>query len=574
MGAKVSKINCKDIYREETEHCIRILKRFREAWMKSNHVWSNELLKFADDDFYFYRFAIDRQEKASNDLLLNILLRVMDRYGIQVEALGNAPFDFVICENNIKTGYSLKDFHGEDVNYIVDKYKLDQAIIIRTTKSIQSDKWIERLNKRYQNEKIKLKELTIHDFFRDRFGNEELNEFCTAIDSYLQEVRNIIGYQSIKVLSSMNLASQRLFEEKMLAEWDYINYKYQIINPSNPTLNNYLYILHEDTVLDNLDYMRKVYIDNKLYKALLGAKEYAESFITSEWLYYSLKGRKNFDYTSIISGYLKSIEQLLYQIVMLNIDNNCKISMKANMLDTAYAEGVKVYESKKYKWVNLSFKEESEGYKYTKFPYIDFITTQVSYMDSSIGTFEYFLRNNPHIFYDKTHAKTIADMISCFRTEFRNGFFHTHNLYDWQMVEIIRNNAIYLYFVLLGSTVMAKEKENELGIQTDDDFDELCKKIRAFRHYSLYFIFEYADGKQQKMIYDFINNTIEFTNDGVEHYDRLVFYLVDKFEGAFEQLDKGIREEQIFYLTRNNLPNRIFGVHTKFRNNEIEEIQF
>lgn len=52
----------------------------------------------------------------------------------------------------------------------------------------------------------------------------------------------------------------------------------------------------------------------------------------------------------------------------------------------------------------------------------------------------------------------------------------------------------------------------------------------------------------------------------------MLFYLVDEFEGALEKLDEGIREDQVFYLTRENMPNKIYGVHRGIRNNKLEEI--
>ena len=161
-------------------------------------------------------------------------------------------------------------------------------------------------------------------------------------------------------------------------------------------------------------------------------------------------------------------------------------------------------------------------------------------------------------------------MVSCFRTECRNGFFHTHNLSDWKIVETVRSNAIYLYFVLLGGCIIPKTKLSDLGFLSNDSFDKLCKRIREFRHYNAEFIFEYSDGRKRNLIYDFLNNTIEYTDDGVEHYQNLVFYEVEEFcLEAYEKLDEGIRDDQIVYLRRDNLPTRILGA---YRNRHTVEI--
>lgn len=191
-------------------------------------------------------------------------------------------------------------------------------------------------------------------------------------------------------------------------------------------------------------------------------------------------------------------------------------------------------------------------------------------MDSSIGTFEYFLRYNPRIFYYPERSKTIADIVSCFRTECRNSYFHTHNLSDWKTVETVRSNAIYLFFLLLGGCKIPQDKTDELGYLSYDSFDELCKRIREFRHYNVEFIFEYANGRKRNLIYDFMNNTVEYTDDGVEHYQSLVFYEVEEFcLEAYERLNEGIQEDQVIHLTRNSLPIRILGIHRDGRAEEI-----
>jgi hypothetical protein len=49
---------------------------------------------------------------------------------------------------------------------------------------------------------------------------------------------------------------------------------------------------------------------------------------------------------------------------------------------------------------------------------------------------------------------------------------------------------------------------------------------------------------------------------------------VEFFEGALEKLDAGIRENQKLYLTRDNLPRKIYVVHKKMRNFELEELLY
>lgn len=80
---------------------------------------------------------------------------------------------------------------------------------------------------------------------------------------------------------------------------------------------------------------------------------------------------------------------------MLNVDNNCKIAMSGARDVGREAVRNRV---RTYKWDYGSWAIVPANDRTVKFKYIDLTQAQVQYMDSSIGTFEYFLKNNPHIF--------------------------------------------------------------------------------------------------------------------------------------------------------------------------------
>lgn len=558
---------CSDIYADEINTNIKTLIRFRESWLRSSSAWSTDLFQYADPDFYFFRFIIDRQEKGTEPFMTRVLLRVMERYGISFEIPYNT-FAFIISDKGKRYGYRFIDFYqDQDVNAILRQSEVDKAFILRTWKPGRADEWISRENDQNVAEGHKLKAISITAFFEQYFGVAEYEGFLSAIDQYLKDGREITGYKSIKYFSTMNLATQKAYLEKILHDWQYKSYEFRIIDRTDKRVQKFKYFSPNLFPITELNTVHKNYISDALYKAMVGDQEFAESFLTSEWLFHSLKELKHFDYTAVISGYLKSIEQLLYKIVMLNVDNNCKISMShaTDIVGKAVKNGIT-----RYKWNNGTWSTVSENDKTGQYKYIDLIPDQLQYMDSSIGTFEFFLKNNPHIFIYPARAKTIADMVSCFRIECRNGFFHTHNLSDWKIVEAVRSNAMYLYFILLGGCIIPKTKLSDLGFLSNDSFDELCIRIREFRHYNAEFIFEYTDGRKRNLIYDFLNNTIEYTDDGVEHYQNLVFYEVEGFcLEAYEKLDEGIRDDQIVYLRRDNLPTRILGV---YRDGQTEEI--
>lgn len=568
-------LDCSDIYREETDNSLNNLKRLREAWTQVPSRENMQLFQYADNDFYFYRYIVDRQEKNSRELFLNILYRILDRYGysFQVpEDIANPPFDFIVCEKNRRIGYKITDFfEDEDENRIIEDYKLDEAVVIKAWKPGRSDKWVEMRNNQAHADGISVNTILAKDFFNEYFGAESYSHFTEAIDEYLLKARDIIGYQSLRFLSSMNLATRKSFEEKFLLEFDYNNYKYQIIDSKNSLVKKYLHLIPDESFIADYSHIAQRYLGDELYKTMIGTNDYAESFITSEWLFYSLKGRKNFDYTSIISGYLKSIEQLLYRIVMMNIDNDCKIGIKKNMLRKAIKNNIPVYELIDDSWVLVPVKNNKCRFSNKDpHPYVEFTKNNKRFMDTSMGAFEHFIIQNPKIFVKEEWAEAIANMIGCFRIECRNGYFHTHNLHDWDIAKKTQHNAIYLYSVLLGASRIPLDKTSELGIISESEFDTICKKIRMFRHYNTAFVFEYDNDERVNCVYDFINNTVEYNEDGTEHYESLTFYKVDDFSmETYEKLDEGIREEQILLLTKDSVPKKIYGVN---RNNELEEI--
>lgn len=324
-------VSCVDIYDEVTERYINALKISRESKLRSSSKKDGQLFQYADPEFYSYRTAIDRQERNTYSLLKDIIFKVMDRYGVKYLIPSSSNFVFIICLGNDRIGYRFIEFNSdEDVNKILRDDGVDKAYIIKSWKSGTTDKWIERDNKQYKKNGLRLSEITVEQFFNDYFGAEEYASFENSIDRFVSDSKEILGYKSIKFLSLMNLAAQKEYEEKELKVWQYKTYRYQIINPCEKKIADYLYLSQYTFPAPLLDLMEQQYISNALLKAMIGSKEFSQSFITSEWLYHSLSGKKNFDYTAVISGYLKSIEQLLYSIVMINVDNSCRISMNSS----------------------------------------------------------------------------------------------------------------------------------------------------------------------------------------------------------------------------------------------------
>jgi len=83
--------------------------------------------------------------------------------------------------------------------------------------------------------------------------------------------------------------------------------------------------------------------------------------------------------------------------------------------------------------------------------------------------------------------------------ELRNGFFHKHNLTEWDKVDTARDNAFLVFFLLLGAYLLTNSEEEKLGIihtKVRDDYYSLCEyiNIRVFSSKMLAKPIFYLDG--------------------------------------------------------------------------------
>ena len=195
-------------------------------------------------------------------------------------------------------------------------------------------------------------------------------------------------------------------------------------------LANYPYknYIPEDVFQSQVKILLGNYLNRKLWRAMIGTSDFAASFISSEWNYHAHQLTDNLDMTGIVSGYLKSVEQLLHCI--LQISESKGISIKAR-------DG---------RIVEYAIENEQQ-------------------IDLTLGSLEAAIQHNGHILDVSPYMKRyLVDTISEWRETQRNGYFHKHNLYLAEKVAEIRDKAIYLYFLILGSCTITDDQFDKLGI--------------------------------------------------------------------------------------------------------------
>ena len=158
------------------------------------------------------------------------------------------------------------------------------------------------------------------------------------------------------------------------------------------------------------------------YKVLVGNSDFAISLLTSEWLYRQYGTIPGLDNTYVVTGYCKSIEQLLWRII------------------SVVGKGRKI---------GLSNSEVGDN---------------TSASDTTLGALKYFLNATKNadlfnkIFGDNTFyvQRYLNYQLSEWIEHERNGNFHKHNLTP-ERVGIIREQTLYLYFLILGSLTLTND---------------------------------------------------------------------------------------------------------------------
>ena len=157
---------------------------------------------------------------------------------------------------------------------------------------------------------------SIRYLFETLFGTEEYECFKAFEQTYSKEIRQYLGYQVIKTLTPNALYSFKKTVEDSLISFPYRKHILELATSAIP-----------DPLLDAIE---NQFISKKYYKALIGKKEYAQSFVTAEWLYDTMKSAGWIDYTAVAMGYFKAVEQLMFEFIKRHMGEGRTIKKKGS----------------------------------------------------------------------------------------------------------------------------------------------------------------------------------------------------------------------------------------------------
>lgn len=170
---------------------------------------------------------------------------------------------------------------------------------------------------------------------------------------------------------------------------------------------------------NEIQILQKLFSDKNILQ--ISNAPFAQSFVGSEW-YYDLRVTTDWqmEQTAIVAGYLKSIEQLLFAIMISRCDE-LKFTLRV-------------------KGKNNRVPLSTENYKS--------LLTMATDLVSTIR-FNY-INNLEAVFCDQAMGEKLLNFLTDFFKNTRNGYFHKDNIYSKEEVMQIRESA-YCALFLLGS---------------------------------------------------------------------------------------------------------------------------
>ncbi len=402
--------------------------KFHEPLLKS----IGYVINLGDSNFSFYASMVDTNEcRAASTIEALAVSHFVDGknphfsfYPVEKkyskmppeEQAKSRPFQIVLSDGTRRTGVVFTVSNDKRSHYAAfrdGKYEVDEMIDVRLIEPDAEayDALIASTNEMNEKAGLAFKYTTIRDFWERYFGKSEYEALAEEINRFNEQANEAIGFNTVVVPTELAIERFREKTGGMLRAYSYAD-----TIPSN--------------VYDRqVAIMRKNYIDRGLWKAMVGQRNFAISFITSEWYYKMHQLSESFDLTWVVAGYLKSVEQLLYAVIELSEGKGVSILAKDRRIGT------------------VEFSKKNEDI-----------------IDTTLGALKGVVEHN-HLLEVNGYARdNLIETINDWREKKRNGFFHKDVLQSIEQVDEIRTAAIQLYFLILGAFSIRDDQFEQLGI--------------------------------------------------------------------------------------------------------------
>ncbi|MBR3058286.1 MAG: hypothetical protein IKG93_10020 [Clostridiales bacterium] len=518
---------CKSIFDEALFELWRI-KDSKKHWPLDCRDNCGALFPWFDFDCRTYYNELMLLKFYQYKYILRIIKALLENYNVQFEWIlddsqlskdnyDKNPICFVVCHNDRKIGYSLGTFSDYVTNKMCDHYNLNEIeTIILYDKRICQDRFTNNTREMY-----------LKDFFEMYFSEKEYFDFQQLCDDFSNKAREIIAFRTIYTLSPMN--SYRIKDE--------ISYTINQISLEKANIDD-----------DEKSCIKERFIKDKRYEILLGKKDFAKSFITAEWLFHSLEGTSNYDYTSIVIGYFKSLEQLLRELMLLSKNRYTKEK-------THYTMNLNNIKKKEYE---RKFSKQDILKNHGKYELIPLTDNREEFMDTSLANLCAFFIRFPDLFMLSNKAMDYLNKeFNSIRTKDRNKYIHKINLSNWEYVTNIRNDMLNLFCIVIGSYKFIENDYNHIRYINDDSFALLYEKIEYYARDNPYFKIT-INGKTKCVLFDIWSHFTELNGNSEDLKDEVRFVIVQDFgDEPPTYPDRYLKDKVVLSITRNSIPEAI-----------------
>ncbi len=405
------------------DKCVQFCEEYNEA--------IGSLLALGDNRYKCYSSMIETNEYRATKIIECLAVKLLQMqhknkfmlYPVDSgfhklsdeEQAKTRPFQIVFVENHQRTGVvfsTLGDVRGYYKHFSDGDYSVDALKVVLMIDPDENtyDNLITSENEYNKKLGVLIERVTLKAFWEQYFGKDEYAVLVESINRFNEQVKEVIGFSTVITPTEAALDKFRKKTGEMLRSFPY-----------RKEIPDSVYEKQVDILWNN-------FIERGLWRAMIGKTNFAISFISSEWNYNMYQLTENLDLTNVVTGYLKSVEQLIGAVIELKNEKPFKIKSKQGGL--------------------IEFAKENEDV-----------------IDGTLWSLEQVLKHNSWMLDVNYHAKNyMIQAIDEWRESYRNGYFHRHNLQSEQQVKEIRSQTINLFFVILGGCRINDEDFGKLGI--------------------------------------------------------------------------------------------------------------
>lgn len=458
--------------------------------------------------------------------------------------------------------YSSLCFTDEEIVAKMKRWNIDHFEIIDWSDTTSLESTMENCGVSPQfREKVRY--VTLQNFLVSHFSEDLASLYLSEIQNAVKKANQLIGFQTIPMLSLKHLSEFKSTILTTLNSFSLGTTHYVEFSRSGELTSNTKPLLSSS----DLNIITERCFSNMLFHALLGNEKFARCFMTSEYLFqlFIVGNQHFFDYSTVVSGYFKSVELLLEKLMLIRLENvgHDTLWIKCNQ-------------------ANRRLTSDSSNFRFNPNPsarnniQVRFTEDNRRYFSNEMAPLIWFLHDDRDNWYVSDNGKDIIhDCLINYSQGCRNEHLHKDIIDNIATMKAVRNNTILCLLYLLGGrkiTSSVTDDYCQLGAN-GDSYARLYKAIdRIPKHICVYYL-KFENRPEQRVIRLYDQEDAQY--DGLGNLiSKIVFVKADSpTADDFDLSTKQISEfdaKDIIELSPSKMPQKMWWYNRIKRKKEIE----